>query len=159
VDGNNPSTFDEEFILNYVSHGCPMILYVDEVASQKFAPYVPQLLKPMTEGFITVLASGVRIKAIKDEKSGKIKPGVMADFRYRFPNIERTSAPPRTELLVWLRQQCVERKLEVEEVTLELILDKARNIPGQALRPLRRAVFLQEPLTLRFVQAFRWDAE
>jgi hypothetical protein len=60
---------------------------------------------------------------------------------------------------MWLRQRCQEQSLEADDTTLELILDKARNIPGQALRPLRRAKFLERKLTIEFVQAFRWDAE
>jgi hypothetical protein len=159
VDGQNPTTFDEKLITGYTDSECPMILYIDEVASAKITSYLPQLLKPMQEGILTVLASGVRIKPEKDPKTGKTKPGVLADFRYRFPNIVKTSPTSRPQFLAWLRKECELRSLHPDDETLNEIATQAKLIPGQAQRPLKRASFLEVPLTLEFVKGFRWDAE
>ncbi len=137
-----------------------MILFLDEVASPAFAPYIPKLFKPMTEAPLTIIACAVRIKAVRDRRTGKLRPGLPADFRFRFPNIDKTTSAPAPEFVAWLQQQCQRYGLQVDDLsTLELIRDRSLNIAGQALRPLRRAAFLQVPLTRSFVEGYIWDAE
>jgi hypothetical protein len=50
-------------------------------------------------------------------------------------------------------------KLVADDDTLSLILDKARMIPGQALRLLWEADLLSVPLTRERVENFRWEVE
>lgn len=157
VDGTNPWTFDEGLILRYIDRKMPLIVYIDEVAAPEFLPNVPKLGKPMTETNIAVVASGVRLRPRKDKVTGLKRPGLSEDFRFRFALVETTTAPCEEDFLAWLRMQCRQRSLEPDEQTLRLIVEKAERVPGQALRPLRKATALGKALTREFVEQFRWD--
>ncbi len=160
VNCTAPGGFDEEAVLGHRDQNCPLILFLDEVASSAFATSIPKLLKPMTEQPITVLACGVRVKSVRAKKGRRARPGLPDDFLYRFPHILKTTTAERGEFIVWLERQCQRRALQVEDLSaLELVYDRSRAVPGQALRPLDRAAFLGVPLTRAFIEEFRWDAE
>jgi len=158
VDGTNPWSFDEGLILRYSDRRVPLIVYIDEVAAPEFQPFVPKLWKPMTETNIAVIASGVRLRPRRDKATGLRRPGLSEDFRFRFALVETTTAPCEEDFLCWLGRQCQDRSLDPDDATLRLIVEKAELVPGQALRPLRKAKALGVPLTREFVEQFRWDA-
>jgi hypothetical protein len=160
VDGTDTATFDEDRILGARDWPRPLILFLDEVASPAFAAVVPKLLKPMMESPITVIACAVRAKGVRNRNTGRIKPGVPPDFRFRFNIIEKTTTASEADFLMWLEHQCQRRAIKVDDKsTLGLIWQKALGVPGQALRLLHKAEFLQLPLTRSFLDQFRWDAE
>lgn len=160
VNCHDLETFDENKVLGPRGSDCPLVLFLDEVASPTFSPIIPKLLKPMMELPMAVIACGVRIKSIRDKKTGKAKSGLPPDFRFRFPNIVKTTTVPQEPFLAWLRRQCAIRTLRVDDPeALDLIRQKSFSIPGQALRPLDSAKFLGVPISRTFVEEFRWDAE
>jgi hypothetical protein len=109
---------------------------------------------------MVVIACAVRIKTTKESRTGKAAPGLPADFRFRFPNIEKTTSVSQAEFIAWLEQQCASNNVTfTDRSVLELIHQQCLGVAGQALRPLRRARFRGETLTREFVSAFRWDAE
>jgi len=157
IDGTNPATFDEDLVCFYTDHRCPLVLFVDEVAHPEFLRLMPRLIKPMTETPVTIVACGVRLGPRKDPVTGQKSPGLSKDFVYRFAAIERTTAPARPDFLRWLTGEARRSGFEADEATLSLIIDRAGEIPGQALRPLMKAELMQVPLTRQFVEGFRWD--
>jgi hypothetical protein len=119
---------------------------------------MPRLIKPMTETPMTIIASGVRLGGRKDPVTGARSPGLSKDFVYRFPTIVRTTAPALPDFRRWLREETERRGQSPDEATLDLIIERAGHIPGQALRPVRAARFLKVPLTRSFVESYRWEA-
>jgi hypothetical protein len=159
VDGTNPATYEEEKICFYRDNSCPLIVYIDEASHPDFIKFMPRLIKPMTERPITLVVSGVRLRPRKDPATGARIPGLSKDFIYRFAIIKRTTAPGRPESLAWLRKVAKQHDLNPDDETLTQIMEKAQNIPGQALRPLWEAQFLGVPLTRESVDKFRWEVD
>ena len=157
IDGTNPSTIDEELACRYRDRGCPLVLYIDEVSDPEFLKFMPRLIKPMTETPMTIIASGVRLGGRKDPVTGARFPGLSKDFVYRFTSIVKTTAPAPPDFRRWLSGEVVRRGLAPDDAVLDLIIEQAGHIPGQALRPLRAARFLGVPLTLAFVESYRWE--
>jgi hypothetical protein len=132
-------------------------LFIDEVSHPEFIKLMPRLIKPMTETPMTIVASGVRLGARKDPVTGHKSPGLSKDFVYRFAAIEKTTAPAPTDFGRWLGAEIRRRGQEVDDGTLALIIERAGNIPGQALRPVMKAELMQKPLTRAFIEEFQWE--
>ncbi len=134
VDGSNPTTYQEDVLCFYRDDFVPLIAYIDEASHPDFIKFMPRLIKPMTERPITLIVSGVRLRPRKDPVTGMKLPGLSKDFVYRFSAINRTTAAAKPESLVWLRRMAAKYKMQPDDDTLSLLLDKSQMIPGQALR-------------------------
>ena len=157
IDGTNPSTYAEDIVCGYRNRGCPLVLYIDEVSHPEFVKFMPRLIKPMTETPMTIVASGVRLAPRKDSLTGSRSPGLSKDFIYRFAAVVKTTAPAIPDFHRWLSDEVRQRGLSADEATIALIVERAGNIPGQALRPVMRAELMRQPLTREFVEEYRWE--